>query len=312
MPLFKLVLQFWPSFHRQCSIEIEGELTGGVATFEARATGLLQRNVLPLAVEAEGMQALHGCCSSMLAAWDPRWRQSGLDGISIDGIFDSAESDAQAFSLWSPKRGSPGYAMIAAALDCFPVEDCTGVAGELLEIVRDYFDLQPSVTVINQVPLRLRFAPSVNAKDAVEIERSLRELPDDVELIVDVSGMEHLVYALARIAPIAVLLKRPGVVRWIVREVDANVLIARGVQPSAIETVQCLPISPRGEPILLGGLFISSPELIALANAGARIELVRAIRQEYGLTVEQSAKAAGELIEILVASPSSDGSPLSG
>lgn len=307
MPLIRLVLQFSPSFHRQCSIQIEGELTGGLATFEARATGLLPQITLSLAVDAAGMEALHGCCSSMLVAWDPRWSQSGLDGISIEGIFDSSEAYPQAFSLWSPKRSSHGHAMIAAALDCLSVEDCTGVAGELLEIVRDYFDLQPPVTVINQLPLRLRFSPSVNAKDTDEIERSLLELPDDVDLIVDVSGMEYLPHALGRIAPIARLLKRPGGLRWIVRDVDADVLIAHDVHPSAIETVPCFPISHRGEPIVLGGIFISSPELIALANTDARVELVRAIRQEYGLTVEQSAKAAKELIEILAASPSSRG-----
>ena len=196
---------------------------------------------------------------------------------------------------------SAAHAMVAAALDCFPSEHCWGVAGVLLESVRSYFELQRPVTVTNEVPPRLRLAPWVHRKDANEIEKSLRVLPQDGDLIVDASGVESFGQAVASILPMAQLLGRSGAVHWVVRSVDVDVLIAHGVALSTIEIVQPASISPWGHPIVLGGILVSSSELVDLANRWAKIELVRAFRQEYRLTIEQAAKAAMELIDIVAA-----------
>jgi len=302
MPLFDLVLNISPSFHRHCSIRIEGEVTG-VATFEAPARILHPRVVLALPVESEQMAKVHGCCSSMLAGWDESWSRSGLDGIGIVGEFDSSERKPRAFTLWSPSKRSVAHMMLAAALECFPFDRCDGAAGELLEIVRSYFGLQPPVTVINHDPMHIRIAPWVHSNNASEVESSLRLLPEDAELIVDVSGVEHSNQALARILPIGQLLKRSGPVRWIVRQHDFDALIRSGVEPTTIETIHAVPISPHGEPIVLGGICVSSLELIALAKAGERMALVRAFRSEYHLTIEQAAASAKELLDIVARYP---------
>jgi hypothetical protein len=302
MSPFELHLQITPAFHRPCSIRIEGKVNA-LTTFEAHSIGLLPRAVLALPVESSRIAILHACCSSMLTQWEDVWSQSGCDGVCIDGIFSSSDAKDQAFMLWSPERGSAGYAMLAAALDCFPFERCSGVAGELLEMVRSYLELQPPVIVLNEVPLRLRFAPGVHAKDASEIEKILGALPQDGDLIVDLSGVERLGRVLGTILPMVQFLKRRGVVRWLVQSVDTDGLLGHGVEPSTIETVQHVPISAWGNPIVFGGLEISSPELIALAKNGTRIELVSALRRKYGMTIEQAAIAARELLGILAANP---------
>lgn len=251
------------------------------------------------------MAALRSSCEIMLATFDKRWSQFGLDGINIDGVFDSSVSKPQEFSLWSPRAGSVPHMMLAAAFDCFPLEDCKGIAGELLEIARSYFDLQPPITVIGHNPIRLRLAPWVHAKDASEIERKLQTLSDGDDLFIDVSGMEHC-GALTRILPVENLLKRTGTVRWKVQSDLLDALITVGVAPSMIEVVHSVPISRTGEPIVLGGIFISSSELISLAKAGKKIELVRALREEFPLTIAQASQAAAELIEIVALVPACD------
>jgi hypothetical protein len=249
------------------------------------------------------MATLHARCTSMLAQWDERWSQPGCDGITIGGMFDSASSESRLFVLWSPEKRCAAHAMLSAALDCFPFDRCSGVTEELLEIVRSYLELQPPVTITNEDPVRLRLAPWVHGNDAYEIETSLRALPEDTDLIIDVSAVERLGRAMLSILPMAQLLNRRGGLRWIAQSVDTNALIAQGVDPSTIEIVQRAPISPTGDPVVLGGIEVSSAELIALAKEGTRIALVRALRQEYGLTISQASMAAGELLDILAVNP---------
>ena len=298
MPIFDLVLNFSPSFHRRCSIRIEGEATG-LATFEALPTGLLPRIAHSVPVESEQMAALQKRSSIMLMEWDEQWNRLGLDGISINGVFDSSSSKPQLFSLWSPKEGSAAHTMLAAVFDCFPFDRCSGPAGELLEIVRSYLDLQPPVSIINYKPTHLRLAPWVHANDACEVESHLRMVADDADLIVDASGVERFCGALTRLLPVEHLLKRRGEVRWIVRSEFSNALIQAGVAQSMIEIAPVIPISRTGEPIVLGGIFVGSSDLISFAKAGERMQLVRSFRKEYSLTIAQASKAAAELLEIV-------------
>lgn len=103
MPIFDLVLNIYPSSHRQCSIRIEGEATG-LATFEALPIGLLPRITHTLPVKNEQMAALHRRSSVMLMEWDEQWRQLGLDGVSIDGVFDSSSSKPHFFRCGVQRR----------------------------------------------------------------------------------------------------------------------------------------------------------------------------------------------------------------
>jgi hypothetical protein len=274
-----------------------------LATFEALPTGLLPRIAQSLPVESEHMATLHRRSSTMLMEWNEQWSQPGLDGVSIDGVFDSSNSKPQPFSLWSPREGSAAHTMLAAVFECFPFDRCSGPVGELLEIVRSYLDLQPSVSIINYHPLHLRLAPWVHANDACEVESHLRMLADDSDLIIDASGVERFCGALTRLLPLDHLLSRRGEVRWIVRSEFSNALIQAGVVQSMIEIVPVSPISRTGEPIVLGGIFVRSSDLIAFAKAGERMELVRGFRKEYSLTIEQAAKAAAELLEIVACHP---------
>ncbi|MDO8040374.1 hypothetical protein [Janthinobacterium sp. SUN137] len=302
MPIFDLVLNIYPSSHRQCSIRIEGEATG-LATFEALPIGLLPRITHTLPVKNEQMAALHRRSSVMLMEWDEQWRQLGLDGVSIDGVFDSSSSKPQFFSLWSPKEGCAAHTMLAAVFDCFPFDCCSGPTGALLEIVRSYLDLQPPVSIISYKPMHLRLAPWVHANDAFEVESHLRTLADDADLIVDASGVERFCGALTRLLPVEHLLKRRGEVRWIVGSEFSNALIQAGVAQSMIEIAPVIPISRTGEPIVLGGIFAGSSDLISFAKAGERMQLVRSFRKKYALTIEQASKAAAELLEIVACHP---------
>jgi len=305
-PAFDLILNLTPAFHRPCSIRIEGDATGS-ATFEACPAGLLPGAALTLSVESAQMQALYASCLHMLSTWDPRWSQAGLDGISIDGVFDTPDAPPQAFTLWSPGKGSTAHAMLAAAMDCFPAERCSGVVDAQLAIIRSYFGLQPPVTVIKDTPLCLRLAPWVHHTDREAIAKRLSTLAPELDLIIDVSGVERFGRALLNILPMTQLLKRSGSVRWIAQSAEADVLVAYGVAPSAIEVVQRTPISRTGEPIVLGSIAVSSEKLLALANSGAKIELIRAFRQDYPqLTMEQAARAAGELLAILATASDAD------
>jgi hypothetical protein len=298
MSVFDLRLSISPSFHRNCSIRIEGEITG-TATYEAAPVGLLPRATLTLPVAREPMAALRTNCARMVAAWDPRWSQLGLDGISIDVMLDSSNREPQEFSLWSPRAGTAPHMMLAAAFECFPFEHCNGKAGEQLDILRSYFDLQPPAIAFGHGPMRLRLAPWVHFKDASEIEHQVTMLPDEGELLVDASGMERFGGALARILPVDYLVKRTGGVSWKVHSGHFDELIQAGVEPSLIEVVHPVPLSSKGEPIVLGGIFISSSDLMILAKAGDKRELVRAFRKEFPLTIEQASKAATELMEIV-------------
>lgn len=298
MPVFDLCLNISPSFHRNCSIRIKGEITG-TATYEADPAALLPRVALTLPVARELMAALRNSCAQMLAAWDAKWSQFGLDGISINGILDVSDSKLQEFGLWSPCPGTVPHMMLAAAFDCFPFEHCIGKVGEQLEILRSYFDLQPPAIVIGHCPMRLRLAPWVHFKDASEIAHQVTMLPEEGELLVDASGMERFGGALARILPVENLMNRTGVVRWKVHSCLFDELTQAGVEPSLIELVYPAALSPKGEPIVLGSIFGSSSDLIPIAKAGNKIELVRAFRKEYPLTIEQASKAATELMEIV-------------
>ncbi|MGK5056390.1 hypothetical protein ACQ4WY_05555 [Janthinobacterium sp. LB2P49] len=302
MSIFDLVLNISPSFHRQCSIRIDGEATG-LATFEALPTGLLPRIAQSLPVKSEHMATLHRRTSTMLMEWNEQWSQLGLDGINIDGVFDPSNSKTQPFSLWSPREGTAAHTMLAAVFECFPFNLCSGPTGELLEIVRSYLDLQPPVSIINYKPTHLRLAPWVHANDACEVESHLRMLADDGDLIIDASGMERFCGALTRLLPVDYLLNRRGGVRWMVRSEFSNALIQAGVAQSMIEIVPISPISRTGEPIVLGSIFVDSSDLIAFAKAGERMELVRSFRKEYSLTIEQASKAAAELLEIVAYHP---------
>lgn len=302
MPVFDLRLNISPSFHRNCSIRIKGEITG-TATYEADPAGLLPSVALTLPVAREPMAALRTSCERMLAAWDARWSQFGLDGISIDGMFDSSDSKLQEFCLWSPRPETIPHMMLAAAFDCFPFGHCIGKAGDQLEILRSYFDLQPPAIVIGHGPMCLRLAPWVHFKDASEIEHQVTTLPDDGQLLVDASGVERFGGALARILPVEDLMKRTGVVSWKVHVGHFDELIQAGVEPSLIELVHPVPLSQKGEPIVLGSILSSSSDLIPIAKAGNKIELVRAFRREYPLTIEQALKAARELMEIVAQAP---------
>ncbi|GGY89331.1 hypothetical protein GCM10007388_23530 [Pseudoduganella plicata] len=193
--------------------------------------------------------------------------------------------------------------MLTAAFECFPADYCDGKAGYLLESLRSYFDLQSPAVVIGKSPMCLRIAPWTHAKDADEIERTVYSIPDGVDLIVDTSGMERFCGALARILPVRHLVKRKGVVSWKVHSDFLDDLVRAGVAPSLIELVHSVPISPRGEPIVLGSILSLSSDLIPIAKAGNKTELVRAFRKEYPLTVEQASKAAAELMEIIALVP---------
>lgn len=248
------------------------------------------------------MTTVHECCSNMFAEWDQRWSQAGLDGISIDAVFDSPGSESRKFSIWSPRSGTAPHNLLAAALECLPFEHCQGREGELIEILRSYFGLQPAVTIVNRDSLVLRLAPWVNPKDATDVESKILMLPDQ-DLLIDISGVERFSGGLARILPLVNLLDRKSEVRWIARKEFADALIQFGFDQSKITVVPYVPLSPIGEPIVLGGIFISSTALVSLAKAGEKIALIRALRNEYPLTLEQASRAAAELLEIVVTHP---------
>ncbi|NHZ81548.1 hypothetical protein F2P44_20030 [Massilia sp. CCM 8695] len=298
MPYFDLRLGFAPSFHRGGSIRVEGDVTGA-ATFEAHPAGLLPRLVFTLPVDARAMAAIHARCSAMLAGWDDRWSESGCDGMRIGGTFASPGVEPRHFSLWSPDHGSAAHAMLCAVFDCFPPERCGGVAEEQLESIRGYLNLQPPVTWYDEVPLRLRLAPWAHRNNANDIETHVRALSDHCDLIVDLSGFERPSRGLAQILPMHLLLKRNPAVRWRVQGNAGEALIEYGIAASAISAIERAPISEEGHPVVLGGYEVSSPELIALAQDGARLALVSALRREFPMTVLEGAKAAAELIDIL-------------
>ncbi|MDQ1816673.1 hypothetical protein RBA41_25565 [Massilia sp. CCM 9210] len=302
MLYFDLRLGFGPSFHRGGSIRVEGDVTG-IAAFEAHPTGLLPGLVFTLPVDARVMAAIHASCSAMLAGWDDRWSVSGCDGMRIGGTFASPDVQPQHFSLWSPNQDTAAHAMLRAVFDCFPPERCGEVAEEQLEIIRSYLDLQPSVTLYDEVPLRLRLAPRAHRNDANDIETRVRALSDHCDLIIDLSGFERPSRGLAQILPMDLLLKRSRAVHWIVQSNDADALIDYGVDPSAIKTIKRAPISYTGHPMVLGDVVVSSPELISLAQNGTRLALVSAFRKAYPLTVLEGAKAAAELVHIMKTYP---------
>ncbi|NIA00348.1 hypothetical protein [Massilia sp. CCM 8734] len=300
MPYFELCLGFAPSFHRPGAIRVEGDVTG-VATFESGPTGLFPGLAFALPVESERMATLFDCCLGMLTGWDKRWSKSGLDGIGIEGTFDSTEATPRTFTLWSPRcKGAP-QAMIRAALDCFPVERCSGVAEAGLENMRSYFDLQPPVTVYAETPIRLRLAPHVGVDDANEVETRVRALPGHVDLIVDLSGADNVGRVLAQVLPMQLLLERSQAVRWIVYSTDADALIASGVNPITIRTIKRERISNNGHPLVLGGVVVSCPELISLARSRSQAALATGLMREYRITSEQAARGSVELIDFMQA-----------
>ncbi len=126
-------------------------------------------------------------------------------------------------------------------------------------------------------------------------------MPEDELLIIDASGVERLGAGLANVLPMSLLLERSAEVRWIVGIERVDELVTQGVQPSSIEVVHRAPLTTRGHPIVLGGLVISSPDMIALAMNGARLDLVRELRGEFRLTMEQASRAAKELLAIVAA-----------
>ena len=297
-----LIIVFSPSFHRQCSVQIKGN-GSGIATFEVPPTGVLPHAALALPLDHAQMDTLRGRCLAMLEALDSERSELGLDGISIDGTYTSPEKGPEQFSLWSPRKGSAAHTMLTAVFGSFPFELYSGAAGKMLEVVRSYFDLQPPAIVVKERPLRLRLGPWVHPTNAGEIEKIVAGLPPDADLLVDASGMERSSEALMRILPMDRLQRAAGKVRWIVRDHSLNDLMRFGVPHSMIGTVPSLPITARGEPIVLGGLVVSSPALLSLAKSAAKVELVRAFRNDYQLTVAQAVEAAAELIRIAALGP---------
>lgn len=249
------------------------------------------------------MDTLRGSCLAMLEALDSERSELGLDGISIDGTYTSPEKGPEQFSLWSPRKGSAAHSMLTAVFGCFPFELYSGAAGKMLEIVRSYVDLQPPAIVVKGRPLRLRLGPWVHPRNAKEIEKIVAGLPLEADLLVDASVMEQSSEALVRLLPMDRLQRVAGEVRWIVRDHSRNDLMRFGVPHSMIETVPTLPITTQGQPIVLGGLVVSSPALLSLAKSAAKVELVRAFRKEYQLTVAQAVEAAAELIGIAALDP---------
>ncbi|NHZ90957.1 hypothetical protein F2P45_18310 [Massilia sp. CCM 8733] len=294
MPYFDLRLGFAPSFERGGAIRVEGDVTG-MATFEADPTGFLPGLVCTLPVDAGGMAAIHASCSAMLAGWDDNWSQEGCDGISFGGTFAPSGALPQHFSLWSPERASLPHAMISAVFNCFPPERCSGVAEEQLESIRSYFQLQPPLTLYDEVPLRLRLAPSAHRVDANEIETRVRALPDHVDVIVDLSGLEAIQRAMAQLFPVNLLLQRRHAVHWRVRSNAVDVLVKLGVDPSMIVSIERAQFSDAGYPVVLGCV-VRSPDMFSLAQSSERVALVSAFRSQFCMTYADAARAAVELI----------------
>lgn len=296
--MFDLDLQFAPSFHRACSINIIGEV-GSEAKFEAPPSGLLPRVALTLKVDEVRSAELRASCQHMLLAWDSRWSSPGLDGISVDGTFDTTEAEPQSFRLWSPPKSSGAHAMLATALGCFPPHLCGGPAEGAIDVLRSYFGLQPAVVVTGEGPVKLRLAPWLHRAHAHEVEQQIRSLPEGIALLIDARGVERFGPALPNVLPMAQLRKRASSIRWIARDDAAEALRISGVPPSEIEIVPHSRLTDTGHPMVLGGLVISSPESIALARSGAKLDLTRALRDEHRLTVAQAAQATSELIDLI-------------
>lgn len=127
----------------------------------------------------------------------------------------------------------------------------------------------------------------------------MRTLPSDADPIVDASDVDRVGAKVVQFLPMEWLLKRRGLVRWIVHGSFLAPLLQAGVDRATIDVVPPVPISPMGEPMLLGGLCISSSALISLAKAGRKMDVIRSLRSEFGLTIEQAARAAAELIHIV-------------
>lgn len=297
--MFDLVLRFAPSFHRYCLIRVVGDV-GAEATFEALPSGLLPSIVLTLEVDELRTAELRASCLSMLQAWDERWSSAGLDGISVGGMFEVPGEERRSFRLWSPPQNSGAHAMLAAALACFPPHLCRGAVEGPIEILRSYLGLQPAIVVMTgEGPVRLRLAPWLHRKHAHEVEQQIRLLPDVSELIIDAGGIERFGPALPNVLPMALLRKRMPSVRWIARQDAAEALLSSGVAASDIEVASRPRLTDTGHPVVLGGLVVSAPELIALACSGTKIDLTRALREEYRLTVAQAAQAATELVDLI-------------
>lgn len=296
--MFDLNLRFAPSFHRTCSIRVVGEAVSE-AIFEAPPSGFLPRVALTLEVDERRSAELRASCQGMLQVWDNRWSSSGLDGISVDGIFDDLEAAQQPFRLWSPPNNSVAHSMLAAALACFPPHLCVGAAEGPIEILRSYFGLQPAVVLTGDGPFRLRLAPWLHRRHAQEVEQEVLSLPDGAAVLIDAEGVERFGPALPSILPMTQLLKRSPSVRWIARDDAVEALRTSGVALSEIETVPRSRLTETGHPIVLGGLVVNSPETIALARASAKIDLIRVLRDEYRLTVAQAAQATSELIDLI-------------
>lgn len=298
MPHFDLHLHMKPAFHRPCRILVSSkEGVPGHVEVSLTASGVLQPDHLQVKAPDALLDAVHDASIAALQNWDDRWSHHGLDGISVSGSFASEVLSVRKFELWSPRRDTLPHRMFVSVFECLPQSACTGAVGALLETLRSYLCLQPVLWLYDEQPLRLRVLPSFGPDAGVSVGRCLAAIPEGAELIVDMSNIEFLGgMAMKLLLP---FMRRDPPVRWFVSEPIAGGLMAHGVPAAQIQVDPQRPVTAEGRLRALGNWVI--PDALAqLGRTASRRDVIKALRQHHaGLTVQQAANAADELLQLL-------------
>jgi hypothetical protein len=181
-------------------------------------------------LDGETLKRLREVCVTSLRGYDDTWHRAGLDGVGVSGRFISVDLAVQHFETWSPHPGSPAHVLVAATLECVPLDSQSGEMEAYLECLRAYFDLGGQVRVVSGRPPRLRMSCWVHNNE--ELQAALASLPPEGDLIVDISNLARMEeQAMPMLVP---LVRRGSAIRWLVSLRSLGVAEALGVQPGQI------------------------------------------------------------------------------
>ena len=210
---YSLQLKFLPTFNRPSLWLIGGNRESTDFLIEVSDSSKPDRFEVTTRVEGAPSALIHDTAEkafSNMSLWE---RQSGLDGISVEGTYVSPGGEALEFSFWSPQKGDMPHQLIEAVFDSIDAHDLGQAWENYFDSLTMYFDLGPRVRIIKGSPDKLRISCFLSADMAEELESKISIVAKSPDLVVDLRRFRGMESELVKI--FKPLVKRDSSTKWL-------------------------------------------------------------------------------------------------
>ena len=230
---YSLQLDFRPSFHRPSkwlvtrSAEVSDVLVAVSDFHDSKGFELTTE------ISAGDSELIHNVSNRVLRQVGLWERQVGLDGIGVEGTYQSDELAELSFSFWSPQRNDEPHELVGAVFAAVESLNLGDGWNDYFEQLRWCFAFGAPVRLLEGDPATLRVSCGLSTSMEAELIEIIADAALCSDLVVDMRNFDFMgTMLLPCFAP---LVSREAPTRWLASEAAMEYLRMMRVPEALIE-----------------------------------------------------------------------------